>query len=128
MRKITRNTFILGSLPIAAVVCGAPEARARAADAEIIVNGVLPAQDDTYRTRNVEVGPLGEKSRLDTPFSISVVPVNLAENQQLQNVRELFRYIPSVQGENIRPQSRGMQAGVVQNTRIDGLNIAATTD
>lgn len=128
MRKITRNTFILGSLPIAAVVCGAPAARAQAADAEIIVNGVLPAQDDTYRTRNVEVGPLGEKSRLDTPFSISVVPVNLAENQQLQNVRELFRYIPSVQGENIRPQSRGMQAGVVQNTRIDGLNIAATTD
>jgi iron complex outermembrane receptor protein len=54
--------------------------------------------------------------------------VNLAENQQLQNVRELFRYIPSVQGENIRPQARGMQAGVVQNTRIDGLNIAATTD
>ena len=43
-------------------------------------------------------------------------------------MRELFRYIPSVQGENIRPQSRGLQAGVVQNTRIDGLNIAATTD
>jgi iron complex outermembrane recepter protein len=65
---------------------------------------------------------------LDTPYAISVVPVNLAENQQLQNVRELFRYIPSVQGENIRPQARGLQAGVVQNVRIDGFNIAATTD
>ncbi|OJY64436.1 MAG: TonB-dependent receptor [Sphingobium sp. 66-54] len=95
---------------------------------EIIVNGLLPASDDTYRTTRVEVGPLGDRSLLDTPYSISVVPVNLAENQQLQNVRELFRYIPSVQGENIRPQSRGLQAGVVQNTRIDGLNIAATTD
>ncbi|MGF7153540.1 TonB-dependent receptor [Novosphingobium gossypii] len=128
MRKITGNTFILGNLPALAMLACAPAANAQAADAEIIVNGVLPAQDDTYRTRKVEVGPLGEKSRLDTPFSVSVVPVNLAENQQLQNVRELFRYIPSVQGENIRPQSRGMQGGVVQNTRIDGLNIAATTD
>ncbi len=33
-----------------------------------------------------------------------------------------------MQGENIRPQTRGLQAGVVQNTHIDGLNIAATTD
>lgn len=97
-------------------------------EAEIVVNGLLPATDDTYRTRAVEVGPLGIVSLLDTPYSITVVPVNLAENQQIQNVRELFRYIPSVQGENIRPQSRGLQAGVVQNTRIDGLNIAATTD
>lgn len=94
----------------------------------IIVNGILPSADDTYRVGAIEVGPLGDKPLLDTPYSISVVPVNLAENQQLQSVRELFRYIPSVQGENIRPQSRGLQAGVVQNTRIDGLNIAATTD
>lgn len=95
---------------------------------DIVVDGILPAKDDTYRIDRVEIGPLGDKALLDTPYSMSVVPVNLAENQQLQNVRELFRYIPSVQGENIRPQSRGMQAGVVQNTRIDGLNIAATTD
>lgn len=103
-------------------------ARAESKTADIVVNGLLPARDDTYRVDNVEIGPLGERKLLDTPYAISVVPVNLAENQQLQNVRELFRYIPSVQGENIRPQSRGLQAGVVQNTRIDGLNIAATTD
>lgn len=95
---------------------------------EVVVNGILPAKDDTYRVDRTEVGPLGTESLLNTPYSISVVPVNLAENQQAQNVRELFRYIPSVQGENLRPQSRGLQAGVVQNTRIDGLNIAATTD
>ena len=95
---------------------------------EIVVNGILPARDDTYRVGAVEIGPLGAKPLLDTPYSISVVPVNLAENQQLQNVRELFRYIPSVQGENVRPQARGLQAGVVQNVRIDGFNIAATTD
>jgi iron complex outermembrane receptor protein len=116
-------------------VAGVPIA-ARAQDAsapvnqvqEVVVNGVLPSIDNTYRVPAVDVGPLGPKPLLDTPYSISVVPVQLAENQQLESVRELFRYIPSVQGENIRPQSRGLQAGVVQNTRIDGLNIAATTD
>lgn len=97
-------------------------------NANIIVNGILPSADRTYRVDTIRVGPLGDKALVDTPYSITVVPVNLAENQQLQNVRELFRYIPSVQGENIRPQTRGLQAGVVQNTRIDGLNIAATTD
>jgi iron complex outermembrane receptor protein len=117
----TRRLAIgLATMPAAAY------AQERASD--IIVNGILPARDSTYRVGGVEVGPLGAKPLLDTPYSISVVPVNLAENQQLQNVRELFRYIPSVQGENIRPQARGLQAGVVQNVRIDGFNIAATTD
>jgi iron complex outermembrane receptor protein len=111
-------------LPLAARAQPAPTAVE-----EVTINGILPSVDDTYRAPAVvEVGPLGSKSLLDTPYSISIVPVQLAENQQLESVRELFRYIPSVQGENIRPQSRGLQAGVVQNTRIDGLNIAATTD
>ena len=65
---------------------------------------------------------------LDTPYSIHVLPAPLMENQQLKSVRDAFRYFPTVQGENIRPQTRGLQAGVVQNTRIDGMNIAATTD
>jgi len=117
-----------GAQALAAAAFASPGFAQSTQDREIVVNGVLPSEDDTYRSRKVDVGPLGEKALLDTPYSVSVVPVNLAENQQLQNVRELFRYIPSVQGENIRPQSRGMQAGVVQNTRIDGLNIAATTD
>ncbi len=120
---------------VSLVAAGVPLA-AKAQDAapptnqvqEVVVNGVLPSIDDTYRVPEVQVGPLGDKLVLDSPYSISVVPVQLAENQQLESVRELFRYIPSVQGENIRPQSRGLQAGVVQNTRIDGLNIAATTD
>jgi hypothetical protein len=48
--------------------------------------------------------------------------------QQLKSVRELFRYLPSVQGENIRPQTRGLQAGVVQNTLIDGLDTRVELD
>jgi len=130
MRPSRGRRFAVFSI---AVATGLPLA-ARAQQAatpvqEVTVNGVLPSIDDTYRAPPaVEVGPLGSTPLLDTPYSISIVPVQLAENQQLESVRELFRYIPSVQGENIRPQSRGLQAGVVQNTRIDGLNIAATTD
>ncbi|MBG0810717.1 TonB-dependent siderophore receptor [Methylosinus sp. H3A] len=81
-----------------------------------------------YRVEKAYVGPFGDKALVDTPFSIAVVPLDLVKNQQLLSLREAFRLVPSVQGENIRPQTRGMQAGVVQNTRIDGLNIAATTD
>jgi iron complex outermembrane receptor protein len=86
------------------------------------------ATQASYQAGDVNMGPLGEKPVLDTPYSVYVVNNDLARNQQLQSVREALRFLPSVQGENIRPQSRGLQAGVVQNTRIDGLNIAATTD
>lgn len=89
---------------------------------------ILGNRSPLYRTEDARVGPLTDRSLIDTPYSIDVVPVNLSINQQLKSVREVFRYLPSVQGENIRPQTRGLQAGVVQNTHIDGLNIAATTD
>ncbi|RFC32923.1 MAG: iron complex outermembrane recepter protein [Candidatus Nitrotoga sp. SPKER] len=93
---------------------------------EIKVSG--KKMDSDYRTDKVKIGPLSEKLLLDTPYAIDVVPAELMRNQQFKSVREAFRYLPSVQGENIRPQTRGLQAGVVQNTRIDGMNIAATTD
>lgn len=82
----------------------------------------------SYRVDRVGLGPLGERAWVDTPYALSTVSSELIDNQQMKSVRDAFRYLPSVQGENVRPQSRGLQAGVVQNTRIDGLNIAATTD
>jgi iron complex outermembrane receptor protein len=81
-----------------------------------------------YRADTASMGPLGQQSLLDTPYSLQVIPSELLQNQQIKSVAEAFRYLPSVQGDNIRPQTRGLQAGVVQNTRIDGMNIAATTD
>ncbi|WP_414441708.1 TonB-dependent receptor [Burkholderia sp. 22PA0106] len=96
--------------------------------APVAVGGLMPYSLPSYQVERIRVGPLGEKALLDTPYSISVVPAALAANQQLESVREAFRFVPSVQGENIRPQTRGLQAGVVQNTRVDGLNVAATTD
>lgn len=130
---LARRALTLGgviAVALSSILAGGAQAQEAASqpEAEVVINGVLPSKDDTYRAPKVEVGPLGAQDLVNVPYSISVVPVQLAENQQLESVRELFRYIPSVQGENIRPQSRGMQAGVVQNTRIDGFNIAATTD
>lgn len=93
-------------------------------DTVLVTGSGIPA----YKTDTAAVGPLASKPLVDTPYAVSVVPNELLENQQLKSVREAFRYLPSVQGENIRPQTRGLQAGVVQNTRIDGMNIAATTD
>lgn len=89
---------------------------------------VVSEATHSYRADSASLGPLGERALLDTPYAVSVVPEALMENQQMKSVRDAFRYMPSVQGENIRPQTRGLQAGVVQNTRIDGMNIAATTD
>lgn len=115
---------------LAACGLGAPALAAEPAAVElgeVRVEGRYPGQHG-YRVDQVSLGPLGERAWLDTPYSLTTAPGELTENQQMKSVRDAFRYLPSVQGENVRPQTRGMQAGVVQNTRIDGLNISATTD
>jgi iron complex outermembrane receptor protein len=101
-----------------------------AADDDTTLEKVTIVGDRTpdYRTEDVQVGALGPRPLMELPYSVDVVPASLSIVQQLKSVREVFRYLPSVQGENIRPQTRGLQAGVVQNTLVDGLNIAATTD
>jgi iron complex outermembrane receptor protein len=78
-------------------------------------------------------GPLGQKSIKDTPESITVVPQDVIVNQQAKQVNDLLHYLPSVeirdqQGFDIsRPQARGFQGGIIQNTRLDGLNVIGTT-
>ena len=107
-----------------ALLLGASVSIAANVDQLEVVNVTAAA----YKTDVVVVGPFGSRSIIDTPYAVDIAPADLIRNQQLKSVREVFRYLPSVQGENIRPQTRGMQAGVVQNTRIDGLNMASTTD
>lgn len=86
-----------------------------------------------YNTSSANLGPLGDQSILNTPASITVVPEDLIVNQQASTVNDILRYLPSVeirdqQGFEVsRPQSRGFQGSVVQNTRLDGLNIIGTT-
>lgn len=85
-------------------------------------------RNDTLKADTATIGPLGEMKRVDTPYTINVVPQHLIESQQLRSIQDALRYIPSVQGDGARPQSRGIQGSVVQNFRIDGLNAVSTTD
>ena len=61
------------------------------------------------------------------------MPEDLIVNQQTRNVNDTLRFLPSVeirdqQGFEVsRPQSRGFQSSIVQNTRLDGLNVIGTT-
>jgi iron complex outermembrane receptor protein len=80
------------------------------------------------RDKSATLGPMGQKRLQDTPYSISVVPRDLIDSQQLKSFKDIIRYLPSVQGDGARPQTRGLQGSVVQNTRLDGLNIVSTTD
>jgi len=86
-----------------------------------------------YKPGNADLGPLGDLPIKDAPQSVTVVPEDLIVNQQARSVNDILRYLPSVEIRNqqgfevSRPQSRGFQGSVVQNTRIDGLNVIGTT-
>lgn len=86
-----------------------------------------------FTTSDTDLGPLGNKDRLDTPYSTTTVTHEMIDNQQAKSVSELLKYSPSTQmqargGMDVgRPQSRGMQGSVVSNSRLDGLNIVSTT-
>ncbi|MBJ9139663.1 TonB-dependent receptor [Citrobacter koseri] len=112
---------------------------ANTSEDEIIVTS-QPSADTThavsgagFKTNDIDVGPLGNKTWVDTPYSTTTVTKEMIENQQAQSVSELLKYSPSTQmqargGMDVgRPQSRGMQGSVVANSRLDGLNIVSTT-
>lgn len=91
------------------------------------------ASGSGFKTGDLDVGPLGNKAWVDTPYSSTTVTKAMIENQQAESVSELLKYSPSTQmqargGMDVgRPQSRGMQGSVVANSRLDGLNIVSTT-
>ena len=112
---------------------------ANTSEDEIIVTS-QPSADTThaasgagFKTNDIDVGPLGNKAWVDTPYSTTTVTKEMIENQQAQSVSELLKYSPITQmqargGMDVgRPQSRGMQGSVVANSRLDGLNIVSTT-
>ena len=89
--------------------------------------------DDNYRVEAVNsVGPLGSTPILDIPYSVGVLPLDLIENSQAVNFKDVSKYLPLVayqeqQGPDIlRPQTRGMQGGNFQNSRLDGMTMFIT--
>lgn len=92
-----------------------------------------PGAGAYYAAKDVDLGPLGVKKILDTPFSVSEVRRDVLLNQQVRNINDAAKFMPSVQMEqrgdpNVsRPQSRGFESDVINNSRIDGLNVLTTT-
>ncbi|WP_380182319.1 TonB-dependent receptor [Kalamiella sp. sgz302252] len=86
-------------------------------------NGEVPAPE-----KQATLGNLGRQQIRNTPYSVQVVSPTLMKRQQLKSITDIYRYMPSVQGDGARPQTRGMQGSVVQNSMIDGLNVVSTTD
>ena len=64
-------------------------------------------------------------------YSSNTVSEAMIRNQQSKSVSEMLKYLPSSQmqargGMDVgRPQSRGMQGSVVENSRLNGLNIVS---
>ena len=114
--------------PAAAQSAGGPGAQV----SEVVVTA-KPYVAPTYVVTRADLGPLGQKPILDTPASVTTVPEDLIVNLQARSVNDALRYLPSViirnqQGYEVsRPQSRGFQGSIAQDTRVDGLNIVGTT-
>jgi iron complex outermembrane receptor protein len=88
--------------------------------------------EDNYRVESDSIGPLGSLKLLDTPYSIGILSSDLIENSQATNFKDVSKYLPLVayqeqQGADIlRPQTRGMQGGNFQNSRMDGMTFFIT--
>lgn len=90
-------------------------------------------KEENYRVPAVDsLGPLGTTPILDQPYSIGILPLDLIQNSQAIDFKEVSKYLPLVayqeqQGPDIlRPQTRGMQGGNFQTTRLDGMQVFIT--
>lgn len=98
----------------------------------VVIVGNREQQQDYRVDRVSSIGPLGSTPVLDTPYTIGILPLDLIENSQATNFKELSKYLPLVayqeqQGSDIlRPQTRGIQGGNFQNSRLDGMTMFVT--
>lgn len=94
----------------------------------LTVNASDPLTAVPATEKKASLGNLGQQEIRNTPWSVQVASRSLMRSQQLKSIHDIYRYMPSVQGDGARPQTRGMQGSVVQNSMIDGLNVVSTTD
>ena len=69
--------------------------------------------------KKATLGSLGERELIDVPWSVQTLSKKVLDQQQIKDVKDAYRYLPSVQGDGVRPQTRGMQGSVVQNHMMD---------
>ena len=134
VRRAALGGASLGCLCLfAAGSAAAQNAPAPANQVSEVVVTAKPYVAPSYVVTHADLGPLGNKAILDTPMSVTTVPEDLIVNMQARTVNDVLRYLPSVtvrnqQGYEVsRPQSRGFQGSVVQDTRMDGLSVVGTT-
>ena len=129
-----RYSFSAIAAAAAALCCGAPAfAQGSPDESEAAtlpeVSVTAPAGYDLREPkRRGSVGPLGERELIDTPYSISVLPAEQLQDQQLRSFNDATRTLPWVQADVPRPQTRGVQGAVIENSRADGFPITSTTD
>ncbi|VTM71239.1 Ferrichrome receptor FcuA precursor [Raoultella planticola] len=87
------------------------------------LDDVTPAAE-----QQATAGNLGKQKLINVPWSVQTLSDSLTRQVQASSVKDVYRYLPSVQGDGVRPQTRGMQGSVVQNSMIDGLNVVSTTE
>jgi len=139
MNRAWRGHFLalislLLNAPFAAAAAPADAAAQTYQDATTpIVITATREQAEDYRVEHVDsLGPLGTVPLLDAPYSVGVLPLPLIEDSQAVNFKDVSKYLPLVayqeqQGPDIlRPQTRGIQGGNFQNTRLDGMTMFIT--
>jgi iron complex outermembrane receptor protein len=133
-RSHISRAFCFGTVALAGVSAAAetPRSSTRASTAlpTVVVTGQA---SENYRVDSLSsVGPLGDAPLLDAPYSVAVLPADLIQNSQAVNFKDVSKYLPLVsyqeqQGPDIlRPQTRGMQGGNFQNSRLDGMTMYVT--
>ncbi|MFZ1101016.1 MAG: TonB-dependent siderophore receptor [Steroidobacteraceae bacterium] len=90
-------------------------------------------EKENYRAASLDsLGPLGTTPLIDTPYSVGVLTSDMIENSQAVNFKDISKYLPLVQYQEqqgpdiLRPQTRGMEGGNFQNTRLDGMQMYIT--
>ena len=138
MTQSIRFAILLALTPIAfATPAGAEDAAADASQTQATalqhVTVVGTKESDDYRVQSTDsLGPLGSQKLLDVPYSVGVLTEDLIENSMAVNFKDVSKYLPLVayqeqQGPDIlRPQTRGMQGGNFQNSRLDGMQMFIT--
>ena len=99
----------------------------------VLVEAKREPPENGYRVEAVDsLGPLGSTPLLNAPYTIGVLPLKVIENSQAVNFKDVSKYLPLVQYQEqqgpdiLRPQTRGMQGGNFQNSRMDGMTMFVT--
>ncbi|MDL4915981.1 MAG: TonB-dependent siderophore receptor [Enterobacterales bacterium endosymbiont of Blomia tropicalis] len=117
----------LSTLSLAILSIFNAHAEQNKSDTTLVVNAA-PDSATPSVNKKATLGNLGQQEIRNTPWAVQTISPALMKKQQYKSVSDLYRYMPSVQGDGARPQTRGMQGSVVQNSMIDGLNVVSTTD